>query len=173
LATFNLSDYPKEIQKKVTLYHHFKNYLTGEENKTNRDSMDLSSAMMNPSLDIYVKKWMKTPHAILFRLSNKVVQVVFHDETEIILSSESRVVTYVNKKHERINYPLSSALESENYEMVKRLKYTKEILTKMLGGGNSQPTTNLATPSHGGSSTPSIENTLKKNSGSLGIKEII
>jgi len=42
------------------------------------------------------------------------------------------MVTYVNKKGERSNYPLATALESTNVEMSKRLKYTKEILTHML-----------------------------------------
>jgi len=42
------------------------------------------------------------------------------------------MVTYVNKKGERSNYPLATALESANTEMAKRLKYTKEILTHML-----------------------------------------
>ena len=75
---------------------------------------------------------MRTRHAIMFRLSNKIVQVCFQDHTEIILSSESRIVTYVNKKSERSTYPLSTALENSNYEMTKRLKYTKDILTHML-----------------------------------------
>ena len=81
---------------------------------------------------VYVKKWMRTRHAIMFRLSNKIVQVNFQDHTEIILSSETREVTYVNKKGERLTYPLTTALESTNAEMSKRLKYTKDILTHML-----------------------------------------
>jgi len=81
---------------------------------------------------IYVKKWMRTRHAIMFRLSNKVVQVNFQDHTEIMLSSETKIVTYVNKRGERNTYPLNSAMESSNLEMVKRLKYTKDILTHML-----------------------------------------
>ena len=81
---------------------------------------------------------MRTHHAIMFRLSNKIVQVNFKDHTEIILSSETKEVTYVNKKGERLNYPLSSALESTNAEMTKRLKYTKDILTHMLSG-NQHP----------------------------------
>lgn len=82
---------------------------------------------------------MRTRHAIMFRLSNKVVQVNFQDHTEIMLSSETKVVTYVNKRGERSTYPLNSAMESANVEMVKRLKYTKDILTHMLNqnAGNS------------------------------------
>jgi polo-like kinase 1 len=156
ISSHTLSDYPKELQKKVTLLQHFKSYLDGdnsssttkdnvvtnldtklpppknlptmneEENKANESSRKSNNNF------IYVKKWMRTRHAIMFRLSNKIVQVCFQDHTEIILSSESRVVTYANKKGERSTYPLSSALESNNYEMTKRLKYTKDILTHML-----------------------------------------
>ena len=75
---------------------------------------------------------MRTRHAIMFRLSNKTVQVCFQDHTEIILSSESRIVTYVNKKGERSYYQLNNALDNSNYEMTKILKYTKDILTHML-----------------------------------------
>jgi len=84
---------------------------------------------------VYIKKWMRTKHAIMFRLSNKIVQVNFQDHTEIILSSEARVVTYVNKRGRRSTHHLSSALESNNLEMSKRLKYTKDILTHMLTTG--------------------------------------
>jgi len=49
------------------------------------------------------------------------------------------MVTYVNKKGERSNYPLATALESSNTEMAKRLKYTKEILTHMLANNRVPP----------------------------------
>ena len=75
---------------------------------------------------------MRTRHAIMFRLSNKIVQVNFQDHTEILLNSDNRLVTYVNKKGERSIMPLSQALDSNNAEMTKRLKYTKDILTHML-----------------------------------------
>lgn len=77
---------------------------------------------------------MKTRHAIMFRLSNKIVQVDFTDKTVIVLSSEQKLVTYINAKGEKSEYPLATALDSRNADMAKRLKYTKEILTHMLNG---------------------------------------
>ncbi len=57
-----------------------------------------------------------------------------------MLNSENRLVTYVNKKGERMTLPLNMALESNNAEMTKRLKYTKDILTHMLNNnGTSNP----------------------------------
>ena len=61
-----------------------------------------------------------------------IIKVNFNDKTEVILSSEHKMLTYVNKKAERTNYPLATALESINTEMTKRLKYTKEILAHMV-----------------------------------------
>ena len=152
ISTHTMSEYPKELQKKVTLLHHFKNYLEGESNSNDQQEQTNANDQENENTEkdgdkdkdkdkdkekkdkpfTYVKKWMRTRHAIMFRLSNKIVQVCFQDKTEIILSSESRVVTYANKRGERTTYPLNTALEMSNYEMTKRLKYTKDILTHML-----------------------------------------
>ena len=147
IVNHKLDNYPPDLKKKVTLLQHFKNYLEGDNNTTNKnDEKDKGEDKEEKETEnkkeedneigdkpfTYVKKWMRTRHAIMFRLSNKIVQVCFQDHTEIILSSESRIVTYVNKKAERSTYPLSSALENSNYEMTKRLKYTKDILTHML-----------------------------------------
>jgi len=143
-------EFNKDLNKKVILLQHFKAYLL-EENKNNpiekkeSENIDIKNY-------VYVKKWMRTKHAILFRLSNKIVQVCFLDQTEIILSSETRVVTYVDKKGERLTFPLSSALDSNNNEMTKRLRYTKQILMHMLtartqGNQNSQNGNNNQTAS--------------------------
>ena len=114
----------------MTLLQHFRNYLYADY------KAELEKENPSESGYCYVKKWMKTKHAIMFRLSNKIVQVNFTDKTEIILSSEQKLVTYINLKGERSEYPLATALDSKNAEMAKRLKYTKEILTHMLNGTN-------------------------------------
>ena len=126
-ATYGIGEAPKDLHKKVTLLNHFKNYL---EEMVKKDGEEVP--LNDKEESVYVKKWTKTRHAVLFRLSNKIVQVKFQDHTEIILSSESRMVVYINKRQERNIYQLSSALESNNPEMSKRLKYTKELLASML-----------------------------------------
>ena len=135
-------EFSKDLNKKVILLQHFKAYLL-EENK-NTPIERKASENIDEKHYVYVKKWMKTKHAILFRLSNKIVQVSFLDQTEIILSSETKIVTYMDKKGQLSTYPLNTALDSNNYEMTKRLKYTKQILMHMLtskshGSGGQQP----------------------------------
>lgn len=82
-----------------------------------------------------MKKWLKTKNAFIFRLNNRIVQTKFVDNSELILSSEQKIVTYINTKGEKFRYMLSNALEEKNPEMVKRLKYTKEVLTHLANGG--------------------------------------
>jgi len=116
---YDFFDFPKKLEKKVTLLQHFRKHLY-EQNLRSSNS------------NVYLKKWVVTDHAVFFRLSNKLVQVQFLDKTELILCNEKRKVTYLNKKAEKLVYPLSKAMESGNQEMTKRLRYTKEVLTSML-----------------------------------------
>jgi len=139
-------EFTKDLNKKVILLQHFKAYLL--EEKKNEPVERKESENIDEKKYVYVKKWMKTKHAILFRLSNKIVQVSFLDQTEIILSSETKIVTYMDKKGQLSTYPLNTALDSSNLEMTKRLKYTKQILMHMLtakshGSGGQQPSGNM------------------------------
>lgn len=151
MQTWTIKVYPKDLHKKVTLLLHFRSYLEGVRAINTQPTDNAEEVPPNQRMApmVYLKKWMKTRHASLLRLSNKIVQVAFLDNTEIILSSESKLVTFVNKKGERIKCPISSALDSENTDLTKRLKYTKEILTLMLNnnrtgnGGNNIINSNL------------------------------
>ena len=132
INSFNINNYPNELKKKIIILNHFKNYLEPESNKNSIQENKINDKEVNDKPFIYLKKWMRTKHAIMFRLSNKIVQVIFNDKTVIILSSECKTVTYCNKKGERSIYPLGIALQADNQEMVKRYKYTKDILKHML-----------------------------------------
>jgi hypothetical protein len=57
-----------------------------------------------------------------------VVQVIFEDKSELVMSSTSKRVSYMNKRGERFIYPLASALDSGNMEMIKRLNYSRQVL---------------------------------------------
>lgn len=131
IEKYHIKEFPAHLKKKLTLLQHFQSYL---ENNIHKKKHLLQPYNEDDTQDksIVVKKWMRTKHAIIFRLSNKIVQVVFFDHTEIILHSEARAVTYVNKKGERLYYSLESSIDSSNPEMTKRLNYTRQVLTHML-----------------------------------------
>jgi polo-like kinase 1 len=120
----------KDLKEKVNLLKNFKGYLFEETKDETKDYV--LEGGINIRQFIYVKKFVRTKHAILFRLSNLNVQINFNDNTEIILSKENKMVTYISKKKVISHYPLTIALDSNNKEMTKRLKYTKKILMRML-----------------------------------------
>jgi len=151
----SFEDYPDDLKKKVTLLRHFRNYmLTDVLEKKDGASVGESSlpapsvgesqkgaAAASQAFDLgqapYVKKWTRNKHAIMFQLSNKIVQVVFFDKTEAVLSSKSHMVTYIDKKSQVCSYPLSNVLDVPSPELAKRLRYTKDILVNLLGARNS------------------------------------
>jgi polo-like kinase 1 len=160
--THTFDDYPEELTKKVTLLKHFKNYmLTNAFEKKDGASVGESSISAavaaaaaassqktssqadppEPGQAPYVRKWTRNKHAIMFQMSNKIVQVVFFDKTEAILSSRAHSVIYVDKKGSMSSYPLSSALDVPNQELAKRLRYIKDILVNVLGARNAEPLT--------------------------------
>ncbi|CAM9239764.1 unnamed protein product, partial [Hapterophycus canaliculatus] len=80
----------------------------------------------------FLRKWMRTRNAILFRLSNRTVQVVFSDRTEILLSKEGRVVTFVDKEGKRENHSLQRVLEDQRLDITKRVRYANELIGQLL-----------------------------------------
>ena len=87
-----LEKFPSELQKKVTLLKHFRNYLIEQQAKAG--VVVRPAVSDDPASDmVYLKKWVRTRHAILFHLSNRTVQVCFFDQTELMLSSHARVVS--------------------------------------------------------------------------------
>jgi len=142
-STHTFEDYPDDLKKKVTLLRHFKNYMHADvlEKKDGATvgESSLPPPQQKPLLPYepgqvpYVKKWTRNKHAIMFQLSNKIVQVVFFDKTEAVLSSRTHTVTYVDKKGQVCAYPLSNVLDVPSPELAKRLRYTKDILVNLLG----------------------------------------
>lgn len=129
-VTYALSSYPEHLQKKVTLLKHFNNYLVEQQKKNEGDGF------VDPegSNFVFIKKWVRTKHAILFRLSNQTVQIVFYDQTEILLTPDQRYITYVDKSRTRQTFDFNDELVGNNPDFAKRLKYTKEIMHQLLTG---------------------------------------
>jgi polo-like kinase 1 len=129
-----LSAYPDELQKKVTLLKHFRNYLIEQQQKADGNQDFPKSQAINGDGMTYLKKWVRTKHAIFFRLSDQTVQIVFYDHTEVLLTPDERYVTFVDRTKTRNTYFLTDELVGCNSEISKRLKYTKEILQQLVEG---------------------------------------
>ena len=137
-----LEKYPEGLQKKVTLLKHFRNYLIDQQKKADDDFAISSRLNTTPNGGrgkshkqlVYLKKWVRTKHAIFFRLSDQTVQIVFYDHTEVLLTPDERHITYVDKQRNRNTYFLTDELIGCNAEIAKRVRYTKEILQQLVSG---------------------------------------
>ncbi|EPY26200.1 polo-like kinase 1 [Strigomonas culicis] len=142
LEAFHMSQHPGTLDKKVTLIKYFKSYLGRARNTKDKVEVVSCSAYVSaqparitdPHVGedfVYVKRWLRTPEAIVFRLSNKTVQVCFNDRAEVILSSEWKVVTYTDPSGKRQTLPLSS-VATQSEEAADRLRFTKNILYQLI-----------------------------------------
>ena len=129
---------PESLKKKVTLLKHFRNYLLQQQQACEDEAYADSQSDAFASTDlVYVKKWVRTKHAILFSLSNRTVQVIFYDQTEILLTPDVALLTYVDKHRKRFTHNFNDELVGSSAEIEKRLKYTREIMLQLLSGQRS------------------------------------
>lgn len=76
----------------------------------------------------YIKRFVKSSHAMIFFLSNKVIQVFFKDETEILFNLYENQITYLNKQNELVTVNNNDIAHSTDKELRKRVHYIKQTL---------------------------------------------
>lgn len=148
-----------DAKKKTTLIRNFKGYLQTNNDKegctrgisafSNFNSGDIVDYSSAANLPLHVKRWMRTKHALVFQLSNKVWQVIFQDRTEVILSAQTHLCHYISPSGASGGitvYPLGSIGEVSDEYVAKRLAYSKQVVIHMLGGGSSSAQTNGPNP---------------------------
>ena len=104
--------------------------------------------LTNVNEEIGLKKVMKVKRGTLFRLTNGVDQMIFLDNTEIVLRLSIKTLIYINKKGIKETMKISNDLVSMNNEkFVRRYKYTLSILNylktnkKIATSDTSEPAT--------------------------------
>jgi hypothetical protein len=148
ISLYTLTNFPEEsLKKKVTLLQHFRSYLLDQQKRAEEagESEPLASnfeerqditAVGVGAVDgipmVFVKKWIKTKHAMLFRLSNGTIQVLFYDMTEVLISSEGKLVTFVDKDKNRFVLSIAEIANKQHGDVSRRLKYAKEILSQLI-----------------------------------------
>ena len=127
-----MSEPTKDLAKKVTLMQHFRNYLDDpNRHGSSGDSATAEGADgKGGGDDVYVRKWMRTRHSVIFRLSNNCLQVSFLDDTEVLLWANRRWVTIKSKDGPRRTLDLKDAACMP--DAAKRLKYVHDILAQLV-----------------------------------------
>jgi hypothetical protein len=124
---FTAAAAPAALRKKMAILAHFRSCLQNDGGGGGGVAANGDAVRLGPP--VHMKCWVKTPHALVFRLSNKTIQVHFNDGTEVLLDSRARCVTYVDAAQRRSAFRLSAL--PHDAELLRRLKYTKGVLTKL------------------------------------------
>ncbi|KIR55150.1 PLK/PLK1 protein kinase [Cryptococcus gattii Ru294] len=136
---YSIERYPSDLKNKVYLLKHFENYmldkLFGDQPYTFEDK-ELTTEM------VFVVRYLRMKHVILFRLSNDVLQFNFYDHTKLILSREGLVVTVIDRHSvmrtwslEELLRPLDDDLSPKDKKriegIVHKVQYAKDVLGKI------------------------------------------
>jgi len=74
------------------------------------------------------KKFLISKTAILFRLSNKLIQIFFNDNTEVTFSTETTDFIFKNKKGEEEQESLQNAMTGDDNDLIKKIKVAKNLM---------------------------------------------
>ena len=142
---YTMSNFPEDsLKKKVTLLQHFRSYLLDQQKRAEdageaeplasnfEERQDTTDGATDSIPMVFIKKWIKTKHAMLFRLSNGTIQVLFYDMTEVLISSEGKLVTFVDKDKNRFVLSIAEIANKQHGDVSRRLKYAKEILSQLI-----------------------------------------
>ncbi len=125
-----ITDYPQELRKKIILVKYIRNCLEkGNSDPSERlkcENADLQSKQAFP----YVKKWVRTKHAVFFRMSNRNVQVAFMDNIQLLLFPESRSLLYIDSARNTQSMLISAA--NDYPEISKKLNYARDVLRNIV-----------------------------------------
>jgi hypothetical protein len=89
-----------------------------------------SQADYVPGLPV-VRKWLRTKHAIVFRLTVGVVQINFFDHTKIIVNEPQDTVTYIDKSGVIATFSLADIACSRHpsiEDLASRLSYAADVV---------------------------------------------
>ena len=76
----------------------------------------------------FIKKFLISKNCVLFRLSNKLIQIFFNDDTEVSFSTETTKFLYINKEGKEINRDIQDAMNGTDKDLTNKIKISKNML---------------------------------------------
>jgi polo-like kinase 1 len=118
----------KELTKKFEIFKQIHLKYRNEISNLKPLYGNIDSASYSISKVIFIKDFIKVQQAIMFRLSNKLIQICFPDQTEILMSTESVDFIFKNKNGEEFCDSIYNGICSDNNDIVRRIKFSKSLM---------------------------------------------
>ncbi|KAL8292670.1 hypothetical protein RQP46_001282 [Phenoliferia psychrophenolica] len=158
---YEVKKHPTELERKVYLLEYFENYMS----KTLLRDVDWTFADVQRTRNMdFLVKYYRMKNAIVFKMSNDVLQFNFYDHTKLLLTQNASVVTFIDPDFVLRTYSLqgifrdaarygfySSAVDSdpkrvkklEHFRfLIEKLEYCRDVLRSL---SNRKPSSSTAT----------------------------
>ena len=121
----------KDIIKKFEIFKrivekHQKDF--DEAKKLNNGFGPMGYNNMDGNKAFFIKKFLISKNAILFRLSNKLIQIFFNDDTEMSFSTETTKFLYINKERNEISRDIQDVMNGNDKDLINKIKISKNLL---------------------------------------------
>ena len=71
-------------------------------------------------------KWLQSQKGTLFHFNHGISQMVFTDGSVMVMNTETKLITYIDKTNMRKTMPASLAVKNQDREWLLRIKYFRE-----------------------------------------------
>jgi len=125
-ARYTLKQYPGELRDKVMDLEQFNKNFTKKGQKATPEMM-----VKKADKPLYVRKWLNTKYAALFRMNTEDLHVIFVDNSMLVLSANGKKLQYINKRGEFRCYNIEVDSLSKDKGAKKRYAYALEAIEKV------------------------------------------
>ena len=99
-----------------------------EVKKQLKDDFAPISLNMDGNKAFFIKKFLISKNGVLFRLSNKLIQIFFNDDTEMSFSTETTKFLYINKERNEISRDIQDVMNGNDKDLINKIKISKNLL---------------------------------------------
>jgi len=137
---YTLDEYPKILNKKITLLQYFRSYMTEHLLKAGADMVKKEGDEL--ARLPYLRTWFRTRSAIVLHLSNGTLQInFFNDHAKIILEPLMGAVTYIAPDKKFRTFRISKLEEHGCVRhLYERLDFARKMLEKLITSRSASAT---------------------------------
>ncbi|KAI9310145.1 kinase-like domain-containing protein [Dichotomocladium elegans] len=131
--SFTTDTVPDNLRKKCFIMRNFREYM---EKKLARMATNMPERINGTTGSYYLTKYVVTDRAVIFRLSNQVVQFNFFNHSKLILTDYGTKVIYIaSRSRNLLMYHIEDAVTSGDTQLLDMLSYAHQMLEEQVAAG--------------------------------------
>lgn len=127
-----MTNYPPELEKKVTLLKYFRTYMDSHLLQPPGSHRTAAAGGAPIAASVYVKWWSRGDQAIAFYLNNSVVQLNFFDHCKLVVAPAADTVVFFNRQRVALTYRMSTTWLGDVADVASRLQLAHAIIEQAL-----------------------------------------